>query len=954
MSHSGPMGNRRWRGNSLAWQLTSALLLISILPLLVFYLVSYRAAEKTVLDVASQQSLQTLRSQRDNLLLQVDQIESLAANLSQVDEITNELSKTNIGLQASTYDTLATKARIGYLLSNYRNLSGLVSIDIIGLNGMRFHVGDTLTGSDERTEIRDILWDRTMRSKAVVTWHGVEESLDRFSSSQKVLVASKLLTNANSSWLRTEPVALLVINYSTDHLHDHLGTVNLGQDATLLVLDDQQRLIYHPDKRKIGQPVTAEFGALLQGASGSFTQKLAGSDVLLSYEAISSKGWYVVSIIPKETLLAPMTPLRRLAGAMLALMVVLILLMLQRVGKRIVAPIGAIADGFKNFQMGHIEPGWRMSSPKSLAPIVELTQWFNTFLETMERRQESETRLRIAATAFECQEGMAILDADAHILQTNGAMLLITGYTAAEVVGKSLDVFAAERQDPELLVNQRREVERTGSWCGEVRNQRKNGELYPAWLTLTGVKNEGNVLTHFVATLTDITERKAREEEIRQLAFYDSLTGLPNRRLLIERLRQAMLDCPRRSQSLALMFLDLDNFKSLNDTLGHDSGDALLGQVAQRLVRCVREVDTVARLGGDEFVVLVEGLEPENGAAAAQAEVIGLKILRALNETYDDLAGVSYRSTSSMGISVYRDSGCSLDELMKQADIAMYQAKEGGGNTLRFFDPAMQASVLERAELEQSVRDGLEHQQFKLYFQPKLNDQRRIVGAEALVRWEHPERGLVLPQAFIGLTEETGLIVPMGQFVLRQACAQLVEWSHHPAYRHLGIAVNVSPREFRQPEFLDHVLGIIQASGADAGKLTLEITESMLVENIVDIVGKMQLLRQHNVRFSIDDFGTGYSSLAYLKMMPLQELKIDRSFVRDVLNDANDATIARAIIALGHELGISVIAEGVETEAQYDFLVANGCRAFQGFLFSPPVPLARFTAIVDSAASVGS
>ena len=947
MSRLGRIRELQWHGSALALQLTGALLLVGILPLLIYYVVSYTVAERTILDIASQQSLQSLRNQRDYLQLQVDQIESLAANLSQVDEITSALHKINTAPQVSAYDTLAAKARIGYLLSNYRNLKGLVSIDVAASNGAHFHVGDTLTESDDRSGLRALLLDRTRRSQSFVTWLGVEDNVDKYSSSQKVLVASKLLVSSDAPSPWSEPVVLLLINYSTAYLYEHFSSVGMGPGASLLVIDDRQRLIYHPDKGRIGQRVTADFTALLKGPSSSFTQRLGGSDVLLSYELIPDKNWYVVSIIPKETLLAPMATIRRAAGIMLAVMLVLILLLLRLVALRVVAPIGDITEGFKNFQLRRIAPGWRMQRPKSLKPIADLVQWFNTFLETMERRQESDTRLRIAATAFECQEGMFVLDADTRILQSNGALHTITGYTAAEVIGKTPDVFSSDRHDADFFHEMRLVVERTGCWRGEVWNRRRNGELYPAWVTVTGVRNDGNALTHFVATLTDITERKASEEEIRQLAFYDPLTGLPNRRLLVDRLRQAMLDCRRRKEWLALMFLDLDKFKTLNDTLGHDSGDALLRKVAQRLVLCARETDTVARLGGDEFVVLVEGLGSSENEAAARAEVVALKMLRTLGEGYEGLTGSVYHSTSSIGVAVFSGSDCSLEELMKQADIALYQAKEGGRNTVRFFDPAMQTEVVARDALERALRQGLLDDQFKIYFQPKVGGRRCIVGAEVLVRWDHPERGIVLPQSFIALAEETGLIVQLGQVVLRKACAQLVEWSRHPARSHLGIAVNVSPREFGRSDYVAQVLAIVDQAGADPSKLTLEITESLLVDNVTDIIEKMTLLRSRGIRFALDDFGTGYSSLAYLKKMPLQELKIDRSFVRDVLKNANDATIARAIIALGHELGIEVVAEGVETEAQYSFLAADGCRWFQGYLFSPPVPLALFHRLLD-------
>jgi diguanylate cyclase (GGDEF)-like protein/PAS domain S-box-containing protein len=548
---------------------------------------------------------------------------------------------------------------------------------------------------------------------------------------------------------------------------------------------------------------------------------------------------------------------------------------------------------------------------------------------------------------------MLVLDADARILQANGAQQAITGHASDDIIGHGAETLGFERQGVAFFPEMRRAVERTGSWKGEVWNRRKDGGRYPAWVTLAGVRNEHEVLTHFVVTLTDITERKASEEEIRKLAFYDPLTGLPNRRLLVDRLRQAMLDCPRRRQSLALMFLDLDKFKTLNDTLGHDVGDALLRQVAQRLVHSVREVDTVARLGGDEFVVLVEGLDAVSAIAAVQAERIASKILCTLNEDYDELAGAAYHSTSSIGIALHSGADCKLEELMKQADIALYQAKEAGRNTLRLFEPAMQARLMARAALEKDMRQALAEDEFRIYLQPKVGADRGIVGAEALVRWERPGRGIVPPQAFITLAEETGLILPLGEAVLRQACEQLVAWSADPRWRQLGIAVNVSPREFRQADFAARVLRIVEQTGADAARLTLEITESLFVDDVLDVVGKMSLLRSHSISFALDDFGTGYSSLANLKQMPLQELKIDRSFVSDVLTDANNATIARAVIAMGLELGIEVVAEGIETEAQYEFLQANRCRLFQGYLFSAPVPPQKFQRLLEEEAAAG-
>ncbi len=442
-------------------------------------------------------------------------------------------------------------------------------------------------------------------------------------------------------------------------------------------------------------------------------------------------------------------------------------------------------------------------------------------------------------------------------------------------------------------------------------------------------------------------ERMATEEEIRSLAFYDPLTHLPNRRLLLERLRHAMIVSGRSERAGALLFIDLDNFKTLNDTLGHDMGDLLLEQVAERLVRCIREGDTVARLGGDEFVVMLEGLGRELKDAAGQAETIGRKILGALNAPYD-LAGKRHQSTSSIGVTLFEDHRHTIDELMKRADLAMYNAKTAGRNTLRFFDPYMQTVVSARAALESDLREGLAMGQFVLYYQSQRDVNSRVTGAEVLLRWVHPERGLVAPNDFIPLTEETGLIIPIGLWVLQGACRQLAAWSRDPYAAHLSIAVNISVRQFRQPDFVGQVLQAISESGANPRRLKLELTESLLMDDVEEIIGKMTALKRHGVCFSLDDFGTGYSSLSYLKRLPLDQLKIDRSFVRDVTVDANDAAIASTIVALAHHMGLDVIAEGVETVEQADFLISIGCCAFQGYLYGQPVPLAQFEQLMDS------
>jgi diguanylate cyclase (GGDEF)-like protein len=481
-------------------------------------------------------------------------------------------------------------------------------------------------------------------------------------------------------------------------------------------------------------------------------------------------------------------------------------------------------------------------------------------------------------------------------------------------------------------------INRTGTWHGEIWNRQKSGNVSPEWLTITAVKGSDGEVTHYVGTLIDITQRKAAEVKIEHLAFYDPLTQLPNRRLLLDRLQQALAACARSRRLGAILFIDLDDFKTVNDTQGHDVGDLLLQQVARRLLACVRAHDTVARLGGDEFVVMLEDLSKSPQEAATQAEIVGEKILAALAAPCL-LAGHEHHSTGKIGVTLFSDQRETVDDLLKRADLAMYQAKEAGRGTLRFFDPQMQAAVTARTALEADLRRGVREGQFVLHYQPQVDDEARLTGAEALVRWQHPRRGLVPPAEFITLAEETGLIQPLGQWVLETACAQLVAWSARPDTAHLKLAVNVSAREFRHPEFVARVLEVIERTGADPQKLMLEFTENPRLDDMEETIAKITALKAYGAGFSLDDFGTGYSSLSYLKHLPLDQVKIDQSFVRDVLTDPSDAAIVHTIMALVQSMGLAVIAEGVETEEQREFLASQGCHAFQGYLFGRPGPV---------------
>ena len=566
-------------------------------------------------------------------------------------------------------------------------------------------------------------------------------------------------------------------------------------------------------------------------------------------------------------------------------------------------------------------------------------------LVDISRLKQAEDELRIAAIAFESQEGMMITDAQGVILKVNQAFSNITGFSAEEAIGRNFCMLQSECKQPETCTAMWKNVNATGFWSGEIWTTRKNGEDFAEQLTLSAVKNDEGVVTNFVAAINDNTLKRAAAEEIKRLAFYDYLTHLPNRRLLLDRINQAFATTARKHQRGALLFVDLDNFKDLNDNFGHDIGDLLLLQVAQRLVSCVREEDTVARIGGDEFVIMLEDLSPDILVCATQVEVIGEKILAALNQPYQ-LGTHEYHNSPSIGATLFSNHTESREDLLKQADIAMYQAKKTGRNTLRFFDPQMQAIITERMAMETDLRQALTRNQFVLHYQLQATHDGRIVGAEALIRWLRPGSTLVPPNAFIPLAEETGLILPIGQWVLEMACAQIKKWEDSEATRHLQLAINVSARRFHQPDFVEQVLAAVRNAAIDPSKLKLELTESVVLKDADDTIRIMNELDAHGIHFSMDDFGTGYSSLAYLTQLPFKQLKIAQSFVRNLGVRPADAVIAQTIIAMANTLEMAVIAEGVETEEQRAFLEQHGCPLCQGYLFGKPVPVEEFEALL--------
>ena len=570
-------------------------------------------------------------------------------------------------------------------------------------------------------------------------------------------------------------------------------------------------------------------------------------------------------------------------------------------------------------------------------------------------RRRAEHEQRIASVAFESQDGMAITDAQGVIQRVNAAFSRISGYAADELIGQTPRVLKSGRHPPSFYAELWDEIDAHGYWSGEVVNRRRDGSLFDARVSITAVQDEHGHTQHYVGTWQDITAEKQAHAQAAHLKSFDPLTDLPNRSLLDDRMGQALAHSAERDEFCAVMMIDLDHFQKINDALGHVVGDRLLVEASRRIQWNLREGDTVGRFSGDSFVVVLEGLGEQRGLAAVRASDLAEQIRRSLDAPYAPAGGGV--CTASVGVTLAKGTGSSAEILLRQAELALYKSKRDGRNTVRLFEDAMQAEIDSRYRLDAELREALQRDEFVLHYQLQVDIARRPIGAEALVRWAHPRRGLLPPGAFIAAAEESGLIDAIGRRVLAAACAQLAKWAANDGLRGLTLAVNVSPRQFKAPDFVDDVLAALQRSGADARRLKLEITESLAIDDFEESIGQLHALRDAGVKISLDDFGTGNSSLKYLTKLPLTQLKIDKSFVDELPDSTSAAMVAQTIIAMGRGLALDVIAEGVETAAQHAFLAEHGCHAFQGYLFSRPLPLPEFEALCRealAAATAGS
>ena len=759
---------------------------------------------------------------------------------------------------------------------------------------------------------------------------------DTYLSTRGRIVVALALPISFSTKANRDTKGTLVAELNLENLSRFAREIGLSGDVLPIVLDRRGQIVGHPDAgRSLRQENISHLSVMRNPVAGmpmTAMFRLDDEDYIGSTTSITGHGWISLVAQPTSKAFATVRSTMMALGFASVLAISLALVVAFMVSRRMSRQVADFGRHIQSVAAGD----YRALIPRSSTDEIEsLAQSMRKMARAVLEREDS---LRLAASVFESSaEGILITDAQQRIISVNPSLQAITGYSAGDVLGSTPAMFKSGKHDAEFYRRMWLCIVNDGFWRGEIWNRRRNGEIFPEFLTISAVRDGVGNVSHYIGSFFDISEQKQAEERIHFLAHHDALTKLPNRTLLDDRLLQAIAKSRRNQNHTAVLFLDLDRFKLINDTLGHNVGDRLLEQVAQTLQGVLRETETVARLGGDEFIIIIPELEVVDRAAVVARKVIDIL---SLPFVVDDRV---LHITTSIGISVYPVDGQDPVTLMRNADTAMYHAKEHGRNNFQFYAPAMNLAIQERVTIENDLRQALARGELLLLYQPQIDTRTgRVLGMEALVRWQHPVRGLVSPTHFIPIAEETGLIVAIGDWVLEEACRQAHCW-HRAGQPHLRISVNLSARQFQQSDLLARIGAVIERSGIEASALELELTESMLMANPDAATDVLRELAALGVKMAIDDFGTGYSSLAYLKRFPVTRLKIDQSFVRDLSTDLNDAAIVSAVVAMATSLKLEVIAEGVETREQLAYLAAHGCYEIQGYLFSPPKAAPEFS-----------
>jgi diguanylate cyclase (GGDEF)-like protein/PAS domain S-box-containing protein len=910
------------------------LLLAAALPLSIVGVASFHVSRTILREEAARSTQAIVEDQRDYLDLHLQQLASLIANLLSVEEITEALAGDT---RIDTYTNLATQARIGYLLGGYSNLRGLVSIDIFTLGGDYYHVGDTLDASRLRTDVRDQLMLQARANGPAIVWAGIEPNVNASSRQQQVITAARLIVNTSRGSPASEPVGVVLVNYSVEHLHSHFRDVTFGTGAYLVILDGRGRMIYHPDTKLLGSRVSLALRDLLQGQGGTFTRAIDGQEALVTYTRSAVADWTVLSVVPIATLDAQAAPIRLTMVVALAVACLIIGLAAALASRQIVGPLRTLTQRFQLLQAG--ASGWEAPlRVRGVDEVAELARWFNLFLDTLRARSQAEEALReseerYALALHGANDGIWDWNLRANTVHYSARCLAILGHAAAAPPSSIEAWLDLVHPDDRAEVRQQLAAHLQGATPlfeseHRVRRQDDGRELWV--LARATAIVDGGQPVRIAGSLTDISARKRAEAQLRHDALHDALTGLPNRAYLMAQLERPLRRARAEQQpSAALLFLDLDRFKLINDSLGHAAGDEVLRQMTRRLQANLRPLNLLARLGGDEFVLLLNQIDHPDDAMALAA--------RLQEQLAQPLAIQGLEVIIHASIGVVLISGCyeHAEELLRDADTAMYAAKANGRACTTLFDTTMHTRTVERVRLEADLRRAIERAELSVHYQPIQNLRTGAIESfEALVRWRHPERGLVSPNEFIPLAEETGLIVAIDAWVLRAACRQLRRW-HDEGHAELSVSVNLSARNFQDCNLPAMICRIVAAEGVPPARVQLEITESTVMLDIDHTCRLLEELSALGFRLAIDDFGTNYSSLAYLKRLPADRVKIDRSFICDVIESRDAAAITNAVIAISHILGLTVVAEGVETAEQCAFLLEHGCDAIQGYLLSP-------------------
>ncbi len=920
------------------------LIFLTVIPLLAVGLVALRVSTQILTEEYRAFTIELVKDQREYLDLQLGQVESLIANISGVEEITNALLETE---NSDAYTDLATQAHVGYILSGYLNLQGLVSIEIFTAGGEHYHIGDTLNVENIREDLRDRIYQETLASNQNVLWTGIEDNVNINSVYKKVLTAAKVLKRTDRNTLQQVPMGLLLVNYSVTDLYEHFSQINLGKDAYLMVIDARGRIIYHPNDAALGGKVNQTFQEKLVSDVGTLTTDVDDNEMFVTYARSAKSNWYVVSLVPTKIFSEKTAPIQATIYSLLVISFCFVGAAAILVSRNIVNPIRIITDQFRSFQKGTLDYKTRLVSNWG-DEIGELVLWFNAFVESLAARQESEKRLseseeRYALAVSGANDGLWDWDLKREEIYLSPRWKQILGYEEDEI-GKDPDEWFG-RIHPECQAEVKAKIDAhlkgiTPHFESEHRLCHKDNSY--RWVLARGLVlfDEKGTPYRMAGSHTEITSRKLAEEKLRHDALYDALTGLPNRTLFADRLRNAILRSQRKkSERFAILYLDLDHFKLVNDSLGHNIGDILLQEVAKRLQKGLRAPDTVARLGGDEFGIILEGLSDIREVTQTADRVQGL-----LSDSFD-LDGSEITTSASIGIIMDTGQYQDVDEYLRDADTAMYRAKAKGKARYEIFDQTMREQILLRLRLETDLRRAIEREELELYYQPIINlESGQILGFEGLLRWTHSEKGDIPPDVFIPIAEETGLSYRLGDWVVEEAARQLSLWqSEFESLSTLQVSVNISGKQLANPHLVDQIKKTLEKFSLDPNFFSIEVTESSILQEIDAVVSILNQMKELGVKIQMDDFGTGYSSLSYLHKFPFDLIKIDRSFITGMINDASKISLIRTIILMAKELGKEIVAEGIEAFEELEVLVNLGCKHGQGFYISKPMSVSATT-----------